>query len=43
MSFYTFKTYWFEVSPRVAQQLAQYNGVSHAQTQLWAFHINSGK
>jgi hypothetical protein len=40
MSFTTFKTYWFEVSPRVAQQLAIANGVTHAQAQLWAFHIS---
>lgn len=37
MSFTKFKAYWFEVSPRVAVQLAKTNGVSETQVQVWTF------
>ena len=37
MSFTKFKSYWFEVSPRVAVELAKINGVQQAQVQLWTF------
>jgi len=41
MSFSIFKTYWTEVSPRVAAQLAIANGVPKAQVEIWSFNIKT--
>lgn len=43
MSYFTFKTYWDEVGPRVAVQLAVANGVTLAQAQLWVSKLNKGE
>jgi len=33
--FETFRDYYYETSPMVAQRMAVSNGVSYAQTQIW--------
>lgn len=39
MSYTTFKSFWFQVGPKFAMEMAKDRNVSFAQCQLWSWTI----